>query len=104
MSFASSMKIDDVYSWIVENNLGKEFSLFLRNEFNIDRELIVLDNLYLVEKHKNSYLKFLDVEPDSIKSLALFFYLKHKEVSLLFIDDFGANYDYELSKKVVLFM
>lgn len=104
MSFVSSMKIDDVYSWIVENNLGKEFSLFLRDEFNIDRELIVLDNLYLVEKHKNSYLKFLDVEPDSIKSLALFFYLKHKEVSLLFIDDFGANYDYELGKKVVLFM
>lgn len=104
MNFVSSMKIDDVYSWIVENNLGKEFSLFLRDEFNIDRELIVLDNLYLVEKHKNSYLKFLDVEPDSIKSLALFFYLKHKEVSLLFIDDFGANYDYELGKKVVLFM
>ena len=104
MNFVSNMKIDDVYSWIVENNLGKEFSLFLRDEFDIDRELIVVDNLYLVEKHKNSYLKFLDVEPDSIKSLALFFYLKHKEVSLLFIDDLGANYDYELGKKVVLFM
>lgn len=104
MNFVSNMKIDDVYSWIVENNLGKEFSLFLRDEFDIDRELIVVDNLYLVEKHKNSYLKFLDVEPDSIKSLALFFYLKHKEVSLLFIDDFGVNYDYELGKKVVLFI
>ena len=104
MNFVSNMKIDDVYSWIVENNLGKEFSLFLRDEFDIDRELIVVDNLYLVEKHKNSYLKFLDVEPDSIKSLALFFYLKHKEVSLLFIDDLGANYDYELGKKVVLFI
>ena len=104
MNFVSSMEIENTYSWIVENNLGKEFSLFLRDEFDIDRELIVVDNLYLVEKHKNSYLKFLDVEPDSIKSLALFFYLKHKEVSLLFIDDFGVNYDYELGKKVVLFV
>lgn len=104
MNFVSSMKIEDAYSWIVENNLGKEFKLFLRDEFDVDRELIVVDNLYLVEKHKNSYLKFLDVEPDSIKSLALFFYLKYKEVSLLFIDGFGVNYDYELGKKVVLFI
>lgn len=108
MDYVSHMSIgnsiEDIYKWIIDNNLGEEFGLFLKDEFGIERKLEVVDNLYLVEKYNNGYLKFLNVEPDSIKTLALFFHLLYEEISLLFIDDFASTYDYDLAIKAINFL
>lgn len=102
MSIGNS--IEDIYKWIIGNNLGEEFGSFLKDEFGIERKLEVIDNFYLIEKHNNGCLKFLDVESDSIKSLALFFHLLYEEISLLFIDDFACAYDYDLAIKAINFL
>ena len=108
MDYVSHMSIgnsiEDIYKWIIDNNLGEEFGLFLKDEFGIERKLEVVDNLYLVEKYNNGYLRFLNVEPDSIKTLALFFHLLYEEISLLFIDDFASTYDYDLAIKAINFL
>ena len=78
--------------------------LLTKDEFGIERKLEVVDNLYLVEKYNNGYLKFLNVEPDSIKTLTLFFHLLYEEISLLFIDDFASTYDYDLAIKAINFL
>ena len=104
--------VEDIYTWIVDNNLAKEFSAFLKEVAGVDKELEVLNvegpvpSKMLIEKHKRSALRFQDVASSGTRSLALFFYWSYRfnDVSFLFLDEFDAFYHFDLAKNIVRYL
>ena len=104
--------VEDIYTWIVDNNLAKEFSTFLKEVAGVDKELEVLNvegpvpSKMLIEKHKRSALRFQDVASSGTRSLALFFYWSYRfnDVSFLFLDEFDAFYHFDLAKNIVRYL
>lgn len=104
--------IDNLESWIIQNNYIHDFEIFLKEMSDIDVKLeaanVIGQNGHqvLLEKHKNTSLLFDNVASSGTQALKLFFYWSKvmEKVSFLFIDEFDAFYHFELSKNIILWM
>lgn len=104
--------IDDLHSWIIENNLVEEFQIFLHDMAGIDLKLGVATAeapnkiQLLIEKHKKVPLIFGETASSGTRALELFFYWsrRFKDVSFLFVDEFDAFYHFDLAKNVLKYV
>ena len=103
---------DSLNQWIADNNLVKDFQMFLRDlagmELNLDVYQIQQPApiKLLVEKHKNKVLPFEQIASSGTKALELLFYWSKRfnEVSFLFMDEFDAFYHFDLAENVIKYI
>ena len=104
---------DNLDTWIIENNLLKEFDGFLRTiagvETNLSYATVQVNQMpvkLLVDQHKNNALLFDSIKSSGTSALELLFYWSRcfKDVSFLFMDEFDAFYHFELAKEVVKYV
>lgn len=104
--------VDNLQSWIIENNLVKDFQNFLRDMAGIEMELGVATAeapnkiQLLVEQHKKVPLIFGETASSGTRALELFYYWSRRfnDVSFLFVDEFDAFYHFDLAKKVLKYV
>ena len=104
--------VDDLHSWIIENNLVETFQSFLHDMAGIDMQLGVATAeapnriQLLIEKHKKIPLIFGETASSGTRALELFFYWsrRFKDVSFLFVDEFDAFYHFDLAKNVLKYV
>ena len=104
--------IDNLNSWIIENNLVKEFQKFLSDMAGIDTNISVATAegptkiQLLVEQHKKNLLIFDQTKSSGTDALELLFYWsrRFKDLSFLFIDEFDAFYHIELARNVLMYV
>ena len=104
--------VDNSQSWIIENNLVKDFQNFLRDMAGIEMELGVATAeapnkiQLLVEQHKKVPLIFGETASSGTRALELFYYWSRRfnDVSFLFVDEFDAFYHFDLAKKVLKYV
>lgn len=101
---------ENLNTWIIENNLTKEFENFLLKLAGIRTNLEVasvqvnqLPVKLLVDKHETHNLLFDNIKSSGTSALQLLFYWSRsfKDVSFLFMDEFDAFYHFELARKVI---
>lgn len=101
---------ENLNTWIIENNLTKEFENFLLKLAGIRTNLEVasvqvnqLPVKLLVDKHEAHNLLFDNIKSSGTSALQLLFYWSRsfKDVSFLFMDEFDAFYHFELARKVI---
>ena len=100
---------ESLSAWIAENNLVKDFQLFLRELAGIETDIDVVQinhptpTKVLVEKHKNANFAFEQTASSGTKALELLFYWRRRfnEVSFLFMDEFDAYYHFDLGRNVI---
>ena len=103
---------DSLNQWIADNNLVKDFQMFLRDlagmELNLDVYQIQQPApiKLLVEKHKNKVLPFEQIASSGTRALELLFYWSKRfnEVSFLFMDEFDAFYHFDLAENVIKYI
>ena len=104
---------DNLDTWIIENNLLKEFDGFLRTiagvETNLSYATVQVNQMpvkLLVDQHKNNALLFDSIKSSGTRALELLFCWSRyfKDVSFLFMDEFDAFYHFELAKEVVKYV
>ena len=104
---------DNLDTWIIDNNLLKEFDEFLRNiagiETNLSYATVKVNQVpvkLLIDKHKNNSLLFDNIKSSGTSALELLFYWSKSfnDVSFLFMDEFDAFYHYDLAKEVVKYV
>lgn len=103
---------DSLNQWIADNNLVKDFQMFLRElagmELNLDVYQIQQPApiKLLVEKHKNKVLPFEQIASSGTRALELLFYWSKRfnEVSFLFMDEFDAFYHFDLAENVIKYI
>lgn len=101
--------IEYLDTWLIENNLVKDFQRFLLEmaeiNLNIDVGTVEGPSRYqlLVEQHKNKPLIFEQTKSNGTAALELLFYWSRRfnEVSLLFIDEFDAFYHFDLARNIL---
>jgi len=104
--------VDDLNSWIIENNLVSEFQAFLHDMAGIKMNLGVATAeaptkmQLLIEQHKKVPLIFGETASSGTRALELFFYWSRRfeDVSFLFIDEFDAFYHFDLAKNVLKYV
>ena len=96
-----------IFQDIIEKNHVTEFEQLL-NEAGVSCKLSVIDlngQKDIAISFENTQIRFWDIASSGSKILALFYFwlqrLDTTGVSLVFIDEFDANYHYELSQLVV---
>lgn len=100
---------ENLSTWLIENNLVKDFQRFLHDMAGIDMNIGVATAevpariQLLVEQHKNRPLIFDQMRSSGTAALELLFYWSRRfnEVSLLFIDEFDAFYHYDLARNIL---
>ena len=103
---------DNLNQWIADNNLVKEFQLFLRNLAGMELDLDIyqiqqpVPIKLLVEKHKKKILPFEQIASSGTRALELLFYWSKRfnEVSFLFMDEFDAFYHFDLAENVIKYI
>lgn len=103
---------DTLNQWIADNNLVKDFQLFLRDLAGMELDLDVYQIQQpapiklLVEKHKNKVLPFEQIASSGTRALELLFYWSKRfnEVSFLFMDEFDAFYHFDLAENVIKYI
>lgn len=104
--------VENLNSWIIENNLVKEFQKFLHDMAGIDANIGVATAegpttiQLLVEQHKKYPLIFDQTKSSGTTALELLFYWsrRFKDVSFLFIDEFDAFYHFDLARNVLKYV
>jgi len=104
--------IDNLNSWIIDNNLVKDFQKFLGEMAGLNRNIGVATAegpakiQLLVEQHKKYPLIFDQTKSSGTAALELLFYWsrRFKDVSFLFIDEFDAFYHFELARNVLMYV
>ena len=98
---------DNLDSYLMRNDLVKDFEKFLKENAELD---ITLDKIkvpgmpdMMVQKLKSKNIPFSSVASSGTKALELFYYWSRRfdKVSFLFIDEFDAFYHFELAEKIV---
>lgn len=100
---------ENLSSWLIENNLVKDFQRFLRDMAEIEMNIGVATAegparmQLLVEQHKNKPLIFDQTKSSGTTALELLFYWSRRfnEVSFLFIDEFDAYYHFDLARNIL---
>jgi hypothetical protein len=103
---------ENLNSWIINNNLVRDFQQFLKNIAGIDMDLGAVSvgghtpSEILIEKHGRVPLIFDNVASSGTRSLELLFYWsrKFKDVSFLFMDEFDAFYHFDLARNIVKYI
>lgn len=103
---------EDLSSWIIDNNLVKEFEGFLNSiaGLNLKLEAFVTNSptpvKLLLEHHKNKPLIFNQTASTGTRALQLLFYWSRRfsEISFLFMDEFDAFYHFDLARNVIKYI
>ncbi|MCH3909265.1 MAG: hypothetical protein LKF75_05085 [Bacilli bacterium] len=107
--FDDGMHIEDIVSFIIENDCVKDFESFL-DKCDIHYDLLAIEASFgrsIGSIHDGKTADFLGMASSGIYSLLVLYYrLKNKEkpLKLLYLDDFDSFYNFKLAKHVLAYI